>query len=367
MSTNWLHTGMEFMGRLLSAADVERFAKEGHGVFVVAPGTIVSPLARDRIRDLGVRVEVGRSHKSDGRDPEVRVRTALKQTIARIGDADLEEVIRQTIESIRDTKPPPAPSMGPVLKGRSALVTGASSGIGAAAAVAMAEVGAMVAIGTFGADPHDAAQTLERTVAVGAEGMVVNADVTKSAEIEAACDAVVSKWGRLDIAVANAGVLHRDRLEDLTDERWHDVLNVDLGGVLRTCRAAASRMEAGGSLIAVSSIAGGVFGWAEHSHYAAAKAGVVGLVRSLAAELGPRGIRVNAVLPGLIETPQSLDAENSVGAAGLHAAARNVPLRRIGDAEDVGAAIRFLASDEARYITGHALVVDGGVSTALAL
>lgn len=367
MATDRLHTGMEFMGRLLSAADVERLAEQDRGVVVVAPGTIVSPLARDRIRDLGLRVEVGRSRSSGGRDPEDRVRDALNRTIARIGDADLEEVVRQTIESIRGTRPAAAPSMGPVLEGRSALVTGASSGIGAAASVAMAEVGAMVAIGTFGGDPHDAGETLSRTEAVGAEGMVVDADVTKTAEVEAACDAVISRWGRLDIAVANAGVLHRDRLESLTDERWHAVLNVDLGGVLRTCRAAASRMDAGGSLIAVSSIAGGIFGWSEHSHYAAAKAGVVGLVRSLAAELGPRGIRVNAVLPGLIETPQSLDAENSIGAAGLLGAASAVPLRRIGDAEDVGAAIRFLASDESRYITGHALVVDGGVSTSLAL
>jgi 3-oxoacyl-[acyl-carrier protein] reductase len=196
---------------------------------------------------------------------------------------------------------------------------------------------------------------------------VVQADVTSTAQVDAACDTAASTWGRLDIAVANAGVLRRDPIASLSDERWRDLLDVDLGGVMRTMRAAAARMAAGGALACVSSIAGGVFGWAEHAHYAAAKAGMLGLTRSLAVELGPRGIRVNAVLPGLIETPQSLDESTSVGAAGLRAAAGAVPLRRIGTAAEVADAIRFLVSDQAGYITGHSLVVDGGISTALPL
>ena len=356
------------MGRLLSASEVERAAEQGREVVGVTADTVVSPLARDRIRELGLRLEVVHERLPGSRDLETRVREALTRTIARIGDGDLGEVVRQTIQSIREVAPSgPPPPVGPVLAGRSALVTGASSGIGAAAAVALAEAGAKVAIGTFGNDPHDVADTLARVETVGGDAMIVDADVTRNSDLDAACDAVLDRWGRLDLAVANAGVLRRDRLEEMSDDRWHEVLDVDLGGVLRTSRTAAGRMGDGGSIIAVSSIAGGIFGWAEHSHYAAAKAGVVGLVRSLAAELGPRGIRVNAVLPGLIETPQSLDAEASVGAAGLRAAASNVPLRRIGDAAEVASAIRFLASDEARYITGHALVVDGGVSTSLAV
>ena len=99
----------------------------------------------------------------------------------------------------------------------------------------------------------------------------------------------------------------------MTDERWHDMLDVDLTGVMRTLRAGSAKMTDGGAMVAVSSIAGGVYGWEEHAHYAAAKAGVLGLIRSVAAELGPRGIRANAVIPGLIETPQSLDPVNSLG------------------------------------------------------
>jgi len=354
------------MGRLLSATEVERAARQGRGAVAVSADTIISPLARDRIRELGLRLEVVHPRSPGSRDLEARVRDALTRTIARIGDGDLGEVVRQTIQSISEVGPsaPPGP-VGPVLAGRTALVTGASSGIGAATAVALAAAGAKVAIGTFAQDPHDVADTLAQVESVGVDAMVVEADVTRNSDLDAACDAVLDQWGRLDVAVANAGVLRRDRLEDMSDDRWHEVLDVDLGGVLRTSRTAASRMSDGGSIIAVSSIAGGVFGWAEHSHYAAAKAGVVGLVRSLAVELGPRGIRVNAVLPGLIETPQSLDDEASVGAEGLRSAASNVPLRRIGDAAEVASAIRFLACDESRYVTGHALVVDGGVSTSL--
>lgn len=167
--------------------------------------------------------------------------------------------------------------------------------------------------------------------------------------------------------MANAGVLHRHAIQDLTDQRWNQVLDVDLGGVLRTARSAAARMSDGGAIVAVSSIAGGVFGWAEHTHYAAAKAGIGGLVRSLAAELGPRQIRVNAVLPGLIETPQSLDPTTSVGAEGLAAARGSVPLRRIGTPAEVATVIRFLAGADAAYLTGQSIVVDGGISTTLTL
>lgn len=103
--------------------------------------------------------------------------------------------------------------------------------------------------------------------------------------------------------VANAGALDSAALADLSDDRWHRLLEVDLTGVLRTLRSAAAAMTGGGAMVAVSSIAGGVYGWQQHAHYAAAKSGVLGLVRSLAVELAPRGIRANSVIPGLIETP----------------------------------------------------------------
>ena len=119
--------------------------------------------------------------------------------------------------------------------------------------------------------------------------------------------------------------------------------------------------------IAIASIAGGVYGWAEHAHYTAAKSAAVGFVRSLALELGHRGIRVNTVLPGLIETPQTLDASTSLGADGLASAAHRVPLRRIGDPDQIAAVVTFLASGAADYVTGQSIVVDGGLSALLAV
>jgi 3-oxoacyl-[acyl-carrier protein] reductase len=162
--------------------------------------------------------------------------------------------------------------------------------------------------------------------------------------------------------VANAGILRNSPLGEMTDDRWEDMLDVDLTGVLRTLRAGSTRMADGGAMVAVSSIAGGVYGWEEHAHYAAAKAGVLGLVRSVAAELGPRGIRANAVIPGLIETPQSLDPVNSLGPEGLQRAGRDIPWGRVGRPEEVASVIGFLTSDAAAYVTGQSLIVDGGLT-----
>jgi 3-oxoacyl-[acyl-carrier protein] reductase len=115
-------------------------------------------------------------------------------------------------------------------------------------------------------------------------------------------------------------------------------------------------------MVAVSSIAGGVYGWDEHAHYAAAKSGVLGLCRSLAVELAPRGIRVNAVIPGLIESPQSLDPVNSLGPQGLADAGRLIPWGRVGTADEAARTIRFLTGDDAGYVTGQQLIVDGGLT-----
>jgi N-methylhydantoinase B len=257
--------------------------------------------------------------------------------------------------------------VGERLDGRVALVTGAASGIGQAAAVALAAAGARVAVGTFAGDPHDAAETVRRIEAGGGEAVAVPADVRSGRELEACCQEIERRWDRLDVVVANAGLLRRDPLAELTDERWRDLVDVNLSGVLRTCRAAAPLLRDGGSVVVVSSIAGAVYGWAEHAHYAAAKAGLVGLARSLAVELAPRGIRVNVLAPGLVETPQSTDADASLGAEGLRAAAGSVPLGRIGRPEDVASVVRFLVSDAAAYLTGQAIVVDGGLQSAMRL
>lgn len=246
-----------------------------------------------------------------------------------------------------------------------AVITGAASGIGAATAVTLAEAGYRVAIGTYSGDPHDPGKTLAAVQEAGGEGAVVEVDVRSTASVREFVDEAIARWGRLDTAIANAGILRAAPFAAMTDEQWDDVLQVDLHGVMRTARAAAPHLGTGGSIVAVSSIAGGVYGWGEHAHYATAKAGVIGLVRSLAVEFGPRGIRANAIIPGLIETPQSLDEVNSLGPEGLRAAGDYIPVGRVGRPEEVAAVAAFLASDAASYVNGQAIVVDGALTVAM--
>jgi 3-oxoacyl-[acyl-carrier protein] reductase len=243
-----------------------------------------------------------------------------------------------------------------------AIISGAASGIGRALAVAYGERGIRCVVGTFPGDPHDPSETATAVKGVGGECVVHEVDVRDSAQVEAFAQRAIDEWGRLDIAVANAGVLRKAALADLDDAAWDDLLQVDLTGVLRVLRSAASRMPGPGAMVAISSIAGGVYGWGEHAHYGAAKAGVFGLSRSIAVELAPRGIRVNTVVPGYVVTPQSLDPVNSLGPEGLERAGHDIPLGRPARPEEVAAVIRFLTSAEASYVTGQEIVVDGGLT-----
>lgn len=243
-----------------------------------------------------------------------------------------------------------------------ALVTGAASGIGQALAAGYARAGVAVVGGTFPGDPHDPQATLDLATASGGICVMQELDVSSTDSVEAFAQAAIDRFGRIDHVVANAGVLRQSPLTEMADEQWQQMLDVDLTGVMRTFRAAARRMRQGGGMVAISSIAGGVYGWADHAHYAAAKAGVPGLCRSVAVELAPRGIRCNAVIPGLIETPQSLDAVNSLGPDGLAAAARMIPLGRVGRPDDVARVVQFLTGDDAAYVTGQSIIVDGGLT-----
>jgi 3-oxoacyl-[acyl-carrier protein] reductase len=246
-----------------------------------------------------------------------------------------------------------------------AVVTGAASGIGRETAVVLARSGHRVAIGSYSGDPHDPEQTLAAVHAVGGEGAVVELDVRSTESVEAFVSGAVERWGRLDVAVANAGILREASFTDMSDEQWDDILQVDLHGVMRTARAAARHLTEGGSITAISSIAGGIYGWQAHAHYATAKAGVLGLVRSLAVEYGPAGVRVNAIIPGLIETPQSSDPVNSLGPEGLKRAGGFIPAGRVGRPEEVAEVIGFLSSPAASYVSGQAIVVDGALTVAM--
>ena len=253
------------------------------------------------------------------------------------------------------------------LEGRVALVTGAASGIGAATAHRFAEAGADLALGWYAGDPHDVEPVRRGVEERGRRCLVVEADVASTEAVDALVAAAVGELGRLDIVVANAAIARDVPMAELDDERWQRVLDVDLAGVFRCFRAAAPHMAAGGwgRMLATSSIAGALQGWARHVHYAAAKAGIVGLVRSLALEVGPQGITVNAVAPGVIETPQSLDPVNSLGPEGVAAFASRVPVGRNGRPEDIASLFHYLASEEAGFLTGQTIVVDGGAALSL--
>ncbi len=252
------------------------------------------------------------------------------------------------------------------LTDRVALITGAASGIGAATARIYAEAGADVALAWYRPDGHDIEPVRQAVERAGRRAIIEEVDVTSTHDVDRLVARAVDEFDRIDIVVANAGIARKVALEDLDDEAWSKVLDVDLNGAWRCFRAALPHMrKAGfGRLIATSSVAGTVSGWPEHSHYAAAKGGLVGLIKSLAVEFAADGITANAVAPGVIRTAQALDPVNSLGPSGVEATARKVPSGRVGEPEDIGYVYQFLASAESAYMTGQLLVVDGGRSLA---
>jgi 3-oxoacyl-[acyl-carrier protein] reductase len=248
------------------------------------------------------------------------------------------------------------------LRGKVALVSGGASGIGQAVAVAYGRAGVHSIVGYYPDDPHDVNDTVLAVEEAGGRCTPVAVDVRSAEQVDSFAQTAITVGGRLDIVVAAAGIARRAPLEDLDERLWEETLSVDLSGVLRVFRSGAARIAGPGAMVAVSSIAGGLYGWNHHAHYTAAKAGVIGLCRSLAIELAPRAIRVNTVIPGLIRTPQTLDPVNSLGAANLERAGGVIPLGRVGDADEVAKVIVFLTGEDSSYVTGQELVVDGGLA-----
>lgn len=240
------------------------------------------------------------------------------------------------------------------------LITGAGIGIGRATSLAFARAGQHVVV-TDVLEAQGNAVVAEIKAAGGsAEFMALDVRSTEGADAVVA--AVEAKHGKIDTIVANAGIAHRVPLPHLTDEKWDHTFDIDLKGIYRIVRPALAGMKArkSGSIVALSSIMGVAYGWDEHVHYSAAKAGVVGLVRGLAVELARDGIRVNGVAPGYIRTAQLLSKEHSLG-PDADKAGEFIPMGRIGEPEDIADVILFLASNGARYMTGQVVVVDGGL------
>jgi len=234
------------------------------------------------------------------------------------------------------------------LDGKIALVTGASRGIGRAIAASLAAGGASVVVSyRTGADEAEA-------LAAEIEGRAVQADVSDPESARA----LVESAGDIDILVNNAGVTRDGLLVRMSDEDWNTVIDTNLASCFYTCRAAARGMmkKRSGAVVNISSIVGIHGNWGQ-TNYAASKAGIIGFTKALARELGSRGVRANVVVPGYVKTQLTDVLPDEATAAML----QSTPLGRLGDPEDVAGAVRFLCSEEASFITGAVLLVDGGL------
>ncbi len=241
------------------------------------------------------------------------------------------------------------------LAGRVALVTGASRGIGKAIALRLAGAGATVAAGARG---ENARETVEAIVGAGGNAELVALDVTDAGSIEAAIAGVLSRHGRIDILVNNAGITRDTLMLRMKREDWDAVLQTNLTGAYACAQAVLKPMvkQRSGRVINITSVVGQA-GNAGQANYAASKAGLIGFTKALALEVASRNITVNAVAPGLIDT----DMTRAIAAGAHEEWAAKIPLKRLGTPDDVANAVVFLASDEASYITGHVLAVNGGM------
>ncbi|ACY12998.1 SDR family oxidoreductase [Haliangium ochraceum] len=256
----------------------------------------------------------------------------------------------------------------PLLRGQKALVSGGSSGIGEAVAIALGEAGADVVV-NYRSHPEQAEEVAERIRASGSQAITVQANVAEEDQVETMFQTMFERFGTIDILVSNAGLQRDAAFDEMTLDDWKLVLDVNLTGQFLCARAAVREFKrrgvkpevscAAGKILCMSSVHE-VIPWAGHANYAASKGGIMLMMKSLAQEVAPARIRVNSIAPGAIRTPINRDAWETESAR--KELLEKIPYDRIGEPEDIGRAAVWLVSDQADYITGHTLVVDGGMT-----
>ncbi len=272
-------------------------------------------------------------------------------------------------EGERSTSVPmPSCEILKILKGQKALVTGANSGIGKATAIALGQAGADVVV-NYVSNPEAADEVAKVIQSCGVRSYAHQADVSQEDQVKGMFDKMKKEFGTIDILVSNAGLQRDAPLDEMTLKQWNTVIDVNLTGQFLCIRAAVREFKrrgvvkevscAAGKIICMSSVHE-VIPWAGHANYAASKGGVMLLMKSVAQEMGPHRIRVNSIGPGAIRTPINTEAWSTSDA--YERLMTLVPYKRIGEPEDIGRAAAWLASDQADYITGVTLFIDGGMT-----
>lgn len=244
-----------------------------------------------------------------------------------------------------------------MLNGKCAVVTGASRGIGKAIALKLASLGAKIVI-NYRSSEKEALEVENEIKEMGVEAISIKADISKLDEVENLIKTSKEKFGTIDIIVNNAGITKDNLILRMKEEDFDNVIDVNLKGVFNCLKSITPVMvrQKKGKIINISSVVG-ISGNAGQVNYAASKAGIIGMTKSLAKEIGSRGINVNAVAPGFIDTEMT----ESLGEKIKEEAKKNIPLKRFGTVQDVAEVVAFLASDESDYITGQVIHVDGGM------